>query len=474
MTTNRRRAGDYSPVSNVDPDENAETTNAGRTPVSSGNNNNEIRGCKDLLTRGNIARCSCCVCFIILCLWLTIAAVNLVREIFPETDLVLNSNCRAPMQNWDGKLLNFQVWGSTYSSRPRYYNLHAENEYVGNDSNHHIELKGNAGDQRPVIIFGTHHKTGTFLAKKLFSRICSKMNWCCLFHVTRDSIHALAGALQDEPVNALGHNQWIWNPNDLDIANYRFVHFYRHPYKKVISGYRYHADGTEEWTQKPLTYQNLCTSPLHTQEKLAPKDYAAAVWEYCEAVHLCETCCRMEHEREVVHSNVRKVESHQRSKHEYQFLCDKLGRGADIMKKALEASLQHPADLKHFHHTSTPSIQEMLLNQPAHEGILTEAALDYYENLRMAHIINDTAGDPRTLNVDLDDLNNNYSEVTLRLLEFLKGIIPARRIHELHKVILLQTRWLSCQSNRHNQIAFCQTIELTCGSLLLIPGPGLL
>lgn len=426
----RRKTGDYSPVSNSDPDENVDVPQQVNRPHIL---MNESRTWKDVLTRGNIAKCSCGVCFVILCLCLVVAAVNLVREIFPETDLVLNSQCTAPMQNWDGKILNFQVWENTYSSRPSYYNLHNENEYVGNDSNHHIELKNNAGNKRPVIIFGTHHKTGTFLAKKLFSRICSKMNWCCLFHVTRDSIHMLADALQNEPVNALGHNQWIWNPNDLDIANYRFVHFYRHPYKKVISGYRYHADGTEEWTQKPLTYQHLCASPFYTQGSVSPKESASVMWEYCEAVHLCETCCRMEHEREVVHNSVRKVEVVQRRKLEYQFLCDKLGHGADIMKKAFDAHRQHPERIKNFHHTSTPSIQEMLLNQPAHEGILTEAALDFYENLRMAQIINDTAGDPRTLNIDLDDLNSNYAEVTLRLLEFLRGVIPGRRIMELHK-----------------------------------------
>ena len=349
------------------------------------------------------------------------------------------------MQNWDGKILNYPVWYNNYENRPAHFNLHTEYSYIGNDTNQHVELQHGAGSKRPVIIFGTHHKTGTFLAKKLFSRLCSKMNWCCLFHVTRDSIHAVTNGLQNEPVNALGHNQWIWNPNSLGLANYRFIHFYRHPYKKVISGYRYHADGTEEWTQKPLSYDHLCSSPLLTSNKpLTPSgaltgqppaagSAAGVVWDYCEGVHLCETCCRMEHEVETVGGGgARTLKQVRRSREEYQFMCDKLGRGADIMGKALETHLKDPSKLKHFHHTATPSIQEMLLNSPPAEGILTEAALDYYENLRMAHIINETAGDPRTLNVDIDDLNSNYAAVTMRMLQHLKGVIPAGRIDEFH------------------------------------------
>jgi hypothetical protein len=384
-------------------------------------------------------RSVCCIMTVGLLIWFVVAFANLVRDVFPETDLVLNSKCAAPAQNWDGKLLNIPIWWSSYSERPPYYNLHNENLYKGNDTNHHINLKHNAGKKRPVILFGTHHKTGTFLAKKLFSRICSKMNWCCLFHVTRDSIHALSAALQNEPVNALGHNQWIWNPNALDIANYRFVHFYRHPYKKVISGYRYHADGTEEWTQKPLSYHELCSSPLLTNSSAlsegAPVS-GATVWHFCEGVHLCETCCRVEHEREEARRGPggRPVLAHfRRAREEYQFLCDRLGQGRAIMDKAYEEHRLHPSSLRNFHHTPTPSIQEMLLTQPAKDGVLTEAALDYYENLRMARIINETAGDPHTLNIDIDDLNENFSDVTLRLLRFLEGVIPSRRIKELHK-----------------------------------------
>jgi hypothetical protein len=146
----------------------------------------------------------------------------------------------------------------------------------------------------------------------------------------------------------------------------------------------------------------------------------------------------MEHEIEVAgkgSSRPAQITSFRRPAAEYQFLCDRLGSGKQVMDRALDEQMkQHPASLRNFHHTATPSIQEMLLAQPARDGVLTEAALDYYENLRMAHIINVTAGDPHTLNIDIDDLNENFSDVTMRLLRFLEGdIIPSRRIKELHK-----------------------------------------
>lgn len=31
--------------------------------------------------------------------------------------------------------------------------------------------------------------------------------------------------------------QWIWHPNELGVP-YKFVHFYRHPFKKIVSGFR--------------------------------------------------------------------------------------------------------------------------------------------------------------------------------------------------------------------------------------------
>jgi hypothetical protein len=31
--------------------------------------------------------------------------------------------------------------------------------------------------------------------------------------------------------------QWVWHPSELNVP-YKFLHFYRHPFKKIVSGYR--------------------------------------------------------------------------------------------------------------------------------------------------------------------------------------------------------------------------------------------
>lgn len=306
---------------------------------------------------------------------------------FPETELIYNSKCENPIRNWDGKVLNFQIWPKSKIINPRYFNLHNENEYFGNDSNHKIELKSGVGIIRPVIIFGTHHKTGTFLAKKLFAKICAKMSWCCLFHVTRESIHSIKDGLQLEPVNALGHNQWIWYPEALGLHDYRFIHFYRDPFKKIISGYRYHNDGTEEWTKKPQTYHHICNTPLlnnnnnnttslnnnivHNTNTIINKTEVDRlnVWNYCSSIHLCETCCRIEHESVVLpqivndntNNNVMKVDIKFRNNFEYQFMCNNLGQNViDNKGKVIQF----------------PSLQEKLKFYPPEKGILTETALD--------------------------------------------------------------------------------------------------
>jgi hypothetical protein len=52
---------------------------------------------------------------------------------------------------------------------------------------------------QPVVIVGSHHKTGTYLTQKIFARICSVMKWCCVFHVTKDSLVAVRHTLMTEP-----------------------------------------------------------------------------------------------------------------------------------------------------------------------------------------------------------------------------------------------------------------------------------
>ena len=42
---------------------------------------------------------------------------------------------------------------------------------------------------------------------------------------------------------------------------YKFVHFYRHPFKKIVSGFRYHREGAEAWTKRAHQYNNTCHYP---------------------------------------------------------------------------------------------------------------------------------------------------------------------------------------------------------------------
>mmetsp|Transcript_24502 Transcript_24502/g.40839 ORF Transcript_24502/g.40839 Transcript_24502/m.40839 type:complete len:626 (-) Transcript_24502:748-2625(-) len=557
-TSLRRKASD---------DEESQLSNTTQTQLDDEESNkmNKTRNLHDRLWR--FIRSFLCLSSFLFFLWII---TNLARSVIPEIDLVLNSRCEHPFRGWDGKLFNIPIWYNSYLDRPSYINFHLEEDYEGNNTNFAISDVKNMSN-RPIIIFATHHKTGTFLAKKLFSKICSKMQWCCSFHATRDSIHGVAYELEQEPITAMGHNQWIWNPNVLGTHDYRFVHFYRHPYKKIVSGYHYHMGGEEGWTVRPLTFNHLCrTTLLHQQQQansssrgssgLTTSAVAGAgigagaapvisavdrsvVWEFCEAVHLCENCCRLEHERLVPiqptgttlsssnnkadnHSSGNsdssngqkyeqeqnqklqvKVQTFRRPQAEYEFLCRQLGHGAEIMKlaKVLHGGRgQH----MHSHHqhfsngtsstskmrtptdsdassdiystsssssssmsppqhptlseavataereaaaaaaatggskevpssTGNPTLQQMLLALPAEEAVLVEAGLAYYENLRMATIIHETSQDPlkRILNIDIDDLNNNFADVTLQLLQHLVGenFIPAAKVSELHK-----------------------------------------
>ena len=60
-------------------------------------------------------------------------------------------------------------------------------------------------------------------------------------------------------------------------------------------------------------------------------------------------------------------------------------------------------------------------------GILIEAAINYYEILRMAKIYNETKNDHKTLNIDIDDMRDNYKEYIMNILSFLKQLIPKKQ-----------------------------------------------
>lgn len=382
---------------------------------------------------------------LIVLLWLFMAFIAVCQDLFPETDMVINSQCHNPIQNWDGKLFDIPLWSSAFTNRPLHYNLHFERRNPPPSAGYNpadipVTFEHAKPVERPVIIWATHHKTGTFLAKKIFSKVCARMQWCCIFHVTRDSVHLLNNVLHEEPVDAMGHNQWIWHPHDLNITNYRFIHFYRNPFRKVISGFNYHYDGTEAWTQKPLKYGHICNnvnrliasakdvdgtncgeSKAKTAITLSTgantcklKVDTNALYDFCESTYLCETCCRKEHElpspenEKTLDINEKVFILRDKTK-EYKYMCDHLG------------SIQNGT-----------SIQTTFLTVPPERGILIEAALDYYENLRMANLVNQTVNDPHAINVDLDFLTSEYDTATMQILMHLKDFIPKDMIASLH------------------------------------------
>jgi hypothetical protein len=63
---------------------------------------------------------------------------------------------------------------------------------------------------------------------------------------------------------------------------------------------------------------------------------------------------------------------------------------------------------------------DSLLEAPLTQGLRIEAAIDFYESLRMAQILHHTRHDPHTLNIDLDDFMANYSGTVKLIVETLE------------------------------------------------------
>lgn len=262
-----------------------------------------------------------------------------------------------------------------------------------------------------IIIIASHHKTGTILSQKIFARVCAIMKWCCVFHVTKDSLVAVKHSLANEPVKLMGHTQWAWNPSELGVP-YRFVHFYRDPYKKVASGYRYHLDGVEAWCKKPLYYPSACKLP----------DRASAtkrqVFEFCQSVHLCEPCCRLEHEARYAHHHAASALHHSHT------------GGADVVYSARPES-EYAFVCKHLSGINV-SLTDALQNSVSlEEALRIEASIDFYENLRMARIVNSTWNDPHSLNIDLDDFMGSYETSVRMILHHLNLQLPASDMEEI-------------------------------------------
>ena len=367
-----------------------------------------------------------------LSVWMLSAVLYAGNKYYPEIGMVVHSRCRHRFRDWDGKFLKIQIGKNYVADRP-----HPKISYV-KENNGALSVDrrrrlAQTNTTRPIILWGAHHKTGTFVAQKIFTLICAHMRWCCSFHVTRESVHAMKDALAADTVNMLGHTQWVWRPTEVlgSSRPYRFVHFYRHPLRKIISGYRYHRDGAEAWTTKPKRFANTCTAALPGYSVTNGTTVAAAaiaagntvprsaVVDFCRSIHLCEACCRREHEADPGAVPRRYTP---RSSREYEFLCAQLGRAV-----------------------GGAPVADALSRRSAAEGLAVEAALQYFENLRMARVYNQTAGDPHTLHVDVDALLGNHAPTMRRLLAHLElGLSAAAAAQLLDGLSFfdLETSWL--------------------------------
>ena len=67
------------------------------------------------------------------------------------------------------------------------------------------------------------------------------------------------------------------------------------------------------------------------------------------------------------------------------------------------------------------------------KGVVVEAALEYYESLRMARIVNRTWFDPHTLNVDIDGMKSDYTGAVRSILRHIGYSASAEEIDVVAK-----------------------------------------
>lgn len=380
----------------------------------------------------------------------------MLRDLLPEVEMVVRSKCHNPLKSFlpKGTFGPLRLWPED----PQYFNINYEHTLEGNGKPQ-LVATGNTQSlhsrrkEQPVIFVGTHHKTGTYLSNKIFAKICSTMDWCCVFQRTSESIYSMYHSLDVDSVNVMGHSHWLWSPRQMDVASYKFIHFFRDPYAKITSGYRYHKDGIEMWSRMFTDY-DVCSAGDEMKSKYllsnfltghgtnnnsissavtpgqvssSPSPAAATatakerlnnkltdvpqedVVNYCAKIHLCETCCRYAHQSRPVASEMEPRFFKVRRAEEYDFICKHLGR------------------------SKGSSIQDTYKALPVEQGILTEAALEYYEVLRMAQLVNETLHDQHSLNIELDYMSKYYDRTIELILDHLKDLIPPKTRKQLQK-----------------------------------------
>jgi len=428
-------------------------------------------GSEDVIKASEAGRLKRRTVFMITALLILLALILLqvwyvVLQIYPEMAMAINTQCKAvsPIYGWNGKVMGVQIGQNSLLNRPDTHNIHHRRDANGDRrklqgrattggyalrsldskldrstlsspvlSTTSTQGKGESHSHR-LIVWGTHHRTGTYFAQKMFATICAHYNWCCVFHPTRDSLEAIKHLLTIDDVFVMGHNQWIWNPAELlgPHVKYKFVHFYRNPVDKIISGYHYHRFGVEPWTKKVLHFTGLCNNMLYSSPTEASaigagdtggtsagagagagmKVSRGDVVDYCHSIQLCETCCRKEHEVASSASataaaasgsgsgtanppSVRSAEYSRRAIAEYAYVCKHLGK------------VQR-------------SLQDELLSAPAETGLAIEASIDYFESSLMIRLMQETWSDPDTMHLDLGSLQFDFDSQVKRILRHIQ------------------------------------------------------
>lgn len=306
-------------------------------------------------------------------LFLTLSSV---LKVFPEFNLLLHSKCNYAFRasRWNGKILNFRLWHS-YSSR-KYLSKYLT--FLRANFNLNYQLKNR---NFPLIVVITHHKTGTYISRKIFSTICLHLKMCCVFHVTKDTLDTILDTISLEPnIHIISHSQWIWIPSDVfkeNGDNLLLIHFHRDPFNKIFSSLRYHLSGSEMWTTKPLVNSAF----------LNYQNFNISIKEYCNAIPLCKNCCLLE-----------SSENSRYFSDNYDFIFE------NFHKKLIEKI----------------SLQNLLKSSADNEKISLEASLNYFEIVRMIRILNDTKFSSNILNINFDDFMNDYDATINAVIVFLR------------------------------------------------------
>jgi hypothetical protein len=228
-------------------------------------------------------------------------------------------------------------------------------------------------------------------------------------------------------VDVIAHNNWKWNPMKLNISNYKFIHFYRHPYKKIVSAYRYHFDGSEKWTKNYNSFGNICNiNSLNSTTTLNQKQTLKIIKSFCKSIHFCEECCLIEHGISISNINVVELDNLKSLHHnEHGFICKSLGK----VKKPLQK----------IYRSKEYSLKKKLE---------IESALNYYETLNMARVLNETFYDENTVNINVDDLNDSVKfeiavqKIIKHLAIRIKNVNKQKMIFEQLKYFNLEKSFL--------------------------------